>query len=426
MPTSKSIKKSLDRIYAVIAFISFSICNIFAQTNNVWDGEWLGKNQQGDLVINLELNTEKPQIVNPYDYHRVNTGFITISAIEPGGNKTVLQTFELILESKEGNTAVFKYQGGRENVDNSNGKCKAVINDGQLSFSIINNEGDDPLFTSINISKDNTVIAKQKTKNIINYIFSGLVLIAYIAMIIHMIYIKYKGVRYKKALTVEEMKAERIAQNKPEEMSPEEFNEALTLLAGVFDTWTVVGQNDEGEELRKPTKMKQVKASSMLLDQAIALQPTDKDMIDNINELADVINSNEERFFDGSKPLAWLGGIVGIIFLFISPQFGIITLISTGAYILSSRTPVFLIEKRQKRGGGNIHNGIIAGVFGMIAGAQTIRTVYKYSDGHKEYEDDNSQHWIAWILGLAILVCIAATMALWAMINYLRNYVLYF
>lgn len=97
MPTSKSIKKSLDRIYAVIAFISFSICNIFAQTNNVWDGEWLGKNQQGDLVINLELNTEKPQIVNPYDYHRVNTGFITISAIEPSGNKTVLQTFELIL-----------------------------------------------------------------------------------------------------------------------------------------------------------------------------------------------------------------------------------------------------------------------------------------------------------------------------------------
>lgn len=426
MQTSKSIKKSLNRIYTVIAFISFTICNIFAQTDNVWDGEWLGKNQQGDLVINLELNTENPKIVNPYDYHRVNTGFITISAIEPSGNKTVLQTFELILESKEGNTAVFKYQGGRENIDNSNGKCKAVINNGQLSFSIINNEGDDPLFTSINISKDNTAIAKQKTKNIINYIFSGLVLIAYIAMIIHMIYIKYKGVRYKKAFTVEEMKAERIAQNKPEEMSQEEFNEALTLLTGVFDTWTVVGQNDEGEELRKPTKMKQVKASSMLLDQAIALQPTDKDMIDNINELADVINSNEERYFDGSKPLAWLGGIVGIIFFFISPQFGIITLISTGAYILSSRTPVFLIEKRQKRGGGNIHNGIIAGVFGMIAGAQTVRTVYKYSDGHKEYEDDNSQHWIAWILGLAILVCIAATMALWAMINYLRNYVLYF
>lgn len=426
MATIKLIKKYLNRLYAVIAFISLSICNIFAQTDDVWNGEWVGKNQQGDMIIDLKLNTEKSNIVNPYDYHRVNTGFMTISAIEPSGNKTVLQTYELILESKEGNTAVFKYQGGRENVDNSTGRCKAVLNNGQFSFSVINNEGDEPLFSSINIIKDNTAVTKQKTKNIINDILSGLVLVAYIAMIIHMIYIKFKGIRYKKPLTVEDMKAERIAQNKPEDMSPEEFNQALTLLAGVFDTWTVVGQNDEGEELRKPTKMKQVKASSMLLDQAIALQPTDADMIENINEFADVINSNEERFFDGSKPLAWLGGIVGAIFCFIVPQLGIITLISTGAYILSSLTPVFLIEKREKRGGGNIHNGIIAGVFGMIAGAQTVRTVYKYSDGHKEYEDDNSQHWFAWFFGIAILVCIAATMALWAMLNYLRNYVLYF
>lgn len=126
MATIKLIKKYLNRLYAVIAFISLSICNIFAQTDDVWNGEWVGKNQQGDMIIDLKLNTEKSNIVNPYDYHRVNTGFMTISAIEPSGNKTVLQTYELILESKEGNTAVFKYQGGRENVDNSTGRCKAV------------------------------------------------------------------------------------------------------------------------------------------------------------------------------------------------------------------------------------------------------------------------------------------------------------
>ena len=86
----------------------------------------------------------------------------------------------------------------------------------------------------------------------------------------------------------------------------------------------------------------------------------------------------------------------------------------------------FLIEKRAKRGGGNIHNGMIAGIFGMIEGAQTIRTITTYSDGHKEYSDDHSQHWIAWILGLCLLVAIAAFMALWALVNYLRNYVFYF
>lgn len=62
----------------------------------------------------------------------------------------------------------------------------------------------------------------------------------------------------------------------------------------------------------------------------------------------------------------------------------------------------------------------------MIAGAQTVRTVYKFSDGHKEYEDDHSQHWIAWALGLVLLVFIAMLMAFWSFINYIRNYVLYF
>ena len=71
------------------------------------------------------------------------------------------------------------------------------------------------------------------------------------------------------------------------------------------------------------------------------------------------------------------------------------TLIATGLYVVASRTPQFLIDKRALRGGGNIHNGIFAGVFGLLAGAQTVRTIYKFNDGHKEYSDDHSQHWIA-------------------------------
>ena len=105
MATIKVIKKCLNRLYAVIAFVSLFICNISAQTDDVWNGEWVGKNQQGDMIIDLKLNTEKSNIVNPYDYHRVNTGFMTISAIEPSGNKTVLQTYELIVEGKMSTTA---------------------------------------------------------------------------------------------------------------------------------------------------------------------------------------------------------------------------------------------------------------------------------------------------------------------------------
>ena len=39
----------------------------------------------------------------------------------------------------------------------------------------------------------------------------------------------------------------------------------------------------------------------------------DADVIERLNSLTDVINSGEERHFDGSKKLIWLGVIVGIL-----------------------------------------------------------------------------------------------------------------
>lgn len=417
MKTYSLIKANLNRVISVMLFVILCVGNIFAQSENIWDGKWLGENAQGDITVELTLSMENPNIVNPYNTNSVNSGFMTIFAIEPSGKQTILQTFELIMEKKNENKVLFIYKGGRENVDNSNGKCQAMFNDGKLSFNIISNDGDEPLFASINFVKDKSVIVKEKTNNITDIIFSVLIVLAYLGIVVHMFYVNFKGARYNRVFTLEDMKAERIAQNKPEEMSDEEYDQAVNLLDGVFETWTIVDKDDEGGDIRQPMKMKQIKASTMLLDQAIAMQPTDQEIIDRINDLAEVINNNEKRYFDGSKPLAWLGGIVGVLFCLITPSFGILTLISTGAYILASRTPAFLVQKRAKRGGGNIHNGIIAGIFGMIAGAQTVRTVYKFSDGHKEYEDDHSQHWIAWALGLVLLVFIAMLMAFWSFIR---------
>ena len=47
--------------------------------------------------------------------------------------------------------------------------------------------------------------------------------------------------------------------------------------------------------------------------QVIGMCPTDADVIERLNSLTDVINSGEERHFDGSKKLIWLGVIVGIL-----------------------------------------------------------------------------------------------------------------
>ena len=35
-----------------------------------------------------------------------------------------------------------------------------------------------------------------------------------------------------------------------------------------------------------------------------------------------------------------------------------------------------------------------------------MRTIYKFNDGHKEYSDDHSQHWIALAIGFVVFVCI--------------------
>jgi hypothetical protein len=105
---------------------------------------------------------------------------------------------------------------------------------------------------------------------------------------------------------------------------------------------------------------------------------------------------DEKRYFDGLRALVWLGVIVGILLEFImEPGVSILTLISTECYILISRTPAFPVKKRANRGGGNIHNRDDCWNSRHNRRSTTVRTITTYSDGNKEYEDDNSQHWIA-------------------------------
>lgn len=417
-----------SKLTVVVILLATCLFNVYGQkTETSWNGDWKGQNQQGDINVTLTINVNKKSNLNPHNTNSLCNGFITVYIIEPNQRQSVLSTYELSLEKNDVNKLLFSYIGGREGVDSGEGKCEASINNGKLQLKVLQSNGEDVLFDQVEYTNAAIKLNNKESNNIGDTILSILIVLVYVGIIAHMIYVYFKGSRYKEIYTLDGMTAKRTEENKPSEMTEEEYNQCVNLLEDAFAVWTIQSQTENGEEIRKPTKMKQIKASSLLIDQAIALRPTDQEVIDRINELTDVINSNEKRYFDGSKALVWLGIIVGILLGFVmGPGVSILTLISTGCYILASRTPAFLVEKRANRGGGNIHNGMIAGIFGMIAGAQTIRTITTYSDGHKEYEDDNSQHWIAWILGLCLLVAIALFMALWAIINYLRNYVFYF
>lgn len=400
--------------------------------SNSWNGEWNGKTPEGDARLTAILNIDSKESLNPHQPDSLCNGFISVFVINPNGNESLLSTYELSLVRQTNNEIEFTFTGGRPEIDEGNGKCTATLNNGQIEFNVTENNGSDALFENVIFTIDGHTVVNQKSQNknsmtVSEIIISILLSICYVAIFAHMIYLWIRGARYKMQFTSEQMKAARDAEGKPTEMTEEEAAEAFGLLEKAFECWTVVEQDEEGNEFRKPTKMKQIKLSVQYINQVIAQQPTDSDVITRLNELTDIINSNEKRYFYGSKPLIWLGGIVGIISIFLfGGGLGFAILLSTCAYILASRTPTFLIEKRAKRGGSNIHNSMIAGIFAMIAGAKTVRTIYTHADGSKSYEDDHSEHWITLFIGFVALLLIAFLMAFWAFINYLRNYVLYF
>ena len=56
MKTYSLIKANLNRVISVMLFVILCVGNIFAQSENIWDGKWLGENAQGDITVELTLS----------------------------------------------------------------------------------------------------------------------------------------------------------------------------------------------------------------------------------------------------------------------------------------------------------------------------------------------------------------------------------
>lgn len=413
--------------------------NTFSQNNIT--GEWNGTSADGSSIIVAALNVDTKEALNPYDPESMCNGFVSVKIIEPSGMESLLATYELNIFAQVGGLYEFTYKPGRPGVDEGNGKCTARLENGTFQFQISENvDGTPVLFADIDMKPTNSSASSENTSSdegitevseskdsIWNTILPIVLLAAILCMFVHMGIVWIKGQRYKTVFTPELVANARTSVGKISESTPEEDREVENLLEQAYLCWSETDPDENGNEMRQPTSRKQIKTSCSYLDQAIALQTTDSDLLERLNELTNAININEKRTFDGSKILVWLGGIFGVLSFFLfDTGLAFSVLFSTGVYIVASRAPLFLVAKRQKRGGGNIHNGIVGGVLAMIAGAKTVRTVYKFDDGTQAYKDDHSQHWIALVLGLIILIILALTMIFWAILNYLRNYIIYF
>ena len=103
----KNIKKYLCAI--VMMVISMTA---FAQ-EDVFSGDWLGANKEGDLKVAFTLNCDGNWQLNPYNENARCNGFMEVNMLEPGGRESLMATYEFYVESMNGNELTLSFVGGR-------------------------------------------------------------------------------------------------------------------------------------------------------------------------------------------------------------------------------------------------------------------------------------------------------------------------
>ena len=193
----------------------------FAQ-EDVFSGDWLGANKEGDLKVAFTLNCDGNWQLNPYNENARCNGFMEVNMLEPGGRESLMATYEFYVESMNGNELTLSFVGGRPEVDAGiSGQCKVVYRDDKLSFTGLDKGGKDAAFNGLTLVKSGSgadAIADAAADDGVPLgvkILAVLQLILYIAVVLfivgHMFFVWYKGARYKEVFTVEGMLNKRLA-----------------------------------------------------------------------------------------------------------------------------------------------------------------------------------------------------------------------
>ncbi len=266
---------------------------------------------------------------------------------------------------------------------------------------------------------------------LVAFIVGLLVLLVPLGMIVHMLYINWKTMMLKKILTVEHFTAKRVKKELPEQMTDTEINDGHRLLDTAYNELTVLEVDENGNEFRKPGKMKELLRAQRKVEEVGKLMPTDPEVLERYNQFREFLYDYLRRSFFASWKLIVLCLLVAIGISFTDHggfwngffTLGALFWMPAIVYYISSQVPQYMIDKKNDRGGGNgwFSTALVALGLGVLGSGYTVRTTY--SDGSTS--DDHSGHWIALFLGLLVLFAVALTIYIWATINYLRNYVLY-
>ncbi len=265
-----------------------------------------------------------------------------------------------------------------------------------------------------------------EASRVVSYLIQGLVLLATLGILGHMVYVLFIRKKLRTDWTPEEMSALRTAAGFPAEATAEEDDEVESIImnqVNSWDTWV-----DNGEECTLPLHRSNVKNAVAAYEQSVAMMPTTPEVLDDLNHLGDVANEMRKRTFTASKTMLVVLWICVVLISLIGGQWvGPIAMgcVYTALYCMASMKPNYVLIRKELQGKGekSFLTAIIAGLLGGIAAAPTYRTITKYSDGSTTSEDDNSATWFSIIFTVIVAVFLVFIMPVVSLVNYLRNYV---
>lgn len=206
-------------------------------------------------------------------------------------------------------------------------------------------------------------------------------------------------------------------------LNEEERNkQAHEILIAIENKLTSI--NQDGEDLVTITKGSQARFMKKSIEYIKQfLMPTDPEIIDRMNEFIAVYEDRTKRFFTGSKwvIIAAVGMAAFMVYVSGFSSFIVIHGLGTIFYILSSRTPLYILEKRMDRfSGGGMISALFSGLF-IGAGAKHYNV---YSDGRRErdYSSEFTGGAIFLLIIFVVAMFVAFLVAVFGVLNFVLNY----
>ena len=236
-----------------------------------------------------------------------------------------------------------------------------------------------------------------------------------LAIAAHTIYLLATTKKLKENYTVEAFRKNRTAAGLGA-MTKEEVDELNTKLDSIDTIWGEIADS-KGNMVVYPHSRKSLNQSLEILNAAIALNPDNKDIVTKINDYNEVLNHALTRQFSGSKTIIAIATILGLILGFGTGFYMAIvaTIVTVLAYILASYTPNFMLIEQIARNGKR-STSLVKRLLLALIGSVTVAN---------QNNKDKSERWVSYLLLFVGTIVMAFLLPIIALVNYLRNYVIY-